>query len=402
MKTASAAQQLSPETWALLACAQTVIDERRLPAFREAVAACGSAERLCNAAVQRGMVGHLHHQIAAQSDTSFAAHVAEPLQKLYRVSMQRNLHQAAELLRLLEKLRGLGVEAMPIKGPVLAEALYGDVTLRNWVDLDLLVRHEQVPVVRDLLLWAGFRDSSPFNLQLLGRKRRTTGELHFESDEGDLLDVHWQVSVGYEADALPAEVLLPRAQARTLLGRTVPGPSDADTLLMTCLHGTHHRWNTVEGLLAVAVQVRDTPAGQWSRLLAAARDAGCARRVTVGVAHVCRVFGLPLPPELARVLGEDRYSRALLRSLGPTTIERGVGQGGRVELTDLAWTIVTEDSIPRALEHAAVRAFRPHVGEWESVALPAGAEWLYYPLRPLRLVLKWLRRVPTSRSLRGG
>ena len=205
--------------------------------------------------------------------------------------------------------------------------------------------------------------------------------------------MHWQISVGYEADALPAEVLLPRAQARSLLGRTVPGPSDADTLLMTCLHGTHHRWNTVEGLLAVAVQVRGTPAGEWTRLLAAAGGAGCARRVTVGVAHICRVFALPLPTELARVLGRDWYSRALLVWLGPATIERGAGEGGRTELTDLAWTIVTEDSIPRALEHAAVRSFRPHTGEWEALALPAGAEWLYYLLRPLRLAVKWLRRL---------
>ena len=63
------------------------------------------------------MVGHLHRLIAAQQDPSFAAFVAEPLAKLYRTSMQRNLHQAAELLRLLEQLRELGVEAMPIKGP---------------------------------------------------------------------------------------------------------------------------------------------------------------------------------------------------------------------------------------------------------------------------------------------
>ena len=66
MKTASATQQLSPETWALLACAQAVVDERRLPAFREAVAACTSAERLCSAAIVHGMVGHLHRLIAAQ------------------------------------------------------------------------------------------------------------------------------------------------------------------------------------------------------------------------------------------------------------------------------------------------------------------------------------------------
>ena len=161
-------------------------------------------------------------------------------------------------------------------------------------------------------------------------------------------------------------------------------------LLMTCLHGTQHRWNTVEGLLAVAVQVRDTAPGDWARLLAAARDAGCARRVTVGVAHACRALGLPLPPEVAEALAQDRYSRVLLGWLGPATIERGPaperwkGAGRpRVDGGDGGLD-------PRALEHAAVRAFRPHIGEWEAVALPAGAEWLYYLLRPLRLALKWV------------
>ena len=174
-RTSAPGQPLSPETWALLACAQAVVDERRLPAFREAVAACTSAERLCSAAVQHGMVGHLHRLIAAQPDPSFAAFVAEPLAKLYRTSMQRNLHQAAELLRLLEQLRELGVEAMPIKGPALAEALYGDVTLRNWVDLDLVVRHEQVATARQVLLDVGFRDDSPYNERLLLRRDTQRG-----------------------------------------------------------------------------------------------------------------------------------------------------------------------------------------------------------------------------------
>jgi len=40
-----------------------------------------------------------------------------------------------------------------------------------------------------------------------------------------------------------------------------------------------------------------------------------------------------------------------------------------------------------------VRFFRPGPEDWDSLALPGWAEWLYYLLRPPRLALKWLKRL---------
>ena len=47
------------------------------------------------------------------------------------------------------------IEVLPLKGPVLAEALYGDVTMRAYNDLDLLVRRENFHRAEVLLLDRG-------------------------------------------------------------------------------------------------------------------------------------------------------------------------------------------------------------------------------------------------------
>jgi hypothetical protein len=63
----------------------------------------------------------------------------------------------------------------------------------------------------------------------------------------------------------------------------------------------------------------------------------------------------------------------------------------------MLWSVATEDSIPACVTHAAERAFRPGPEDWQAVALPAGAEWLYYALRPMRLGVKWASRLESAK-----
>ena len=53
---------------------------------------------------------------------------------MQRPAARRSLRQTAHLPRLLECLREAGVKAMAYKGPVSAQRLYGDVTMRNWAE----------------------------------------------------------------------------------------------------------------------------------------------------------------------------------------------------------------------------------------------------------------------------
>ena len=173
------------------------------------------------------MVGHLHRMVAdwasavVPSSRSRGASneplarsqippvLLEPLTVLQRIASQRSLRQTGHLLRFLARLREVGVDAMPYKGPVSAQCLYGDVSLRTWQDLDLVVPHEQLPLLRQALTDSGLVDASPFNAQVLRRKERGWGEIAFRSeDSGVNLDVHWNVTVGFSGGSLAAERLL--------------------------------------------------------------------------------------------------------------------------------------------------------------------------------------------------
>ena len=342
------------------------------------------------AAVLHGMIGHLRRALADAGDDAPPG-VVEAVDSAYRVNARRALRQTALLLKLVADLRAQGIGAMPFKGPAWAEWLYGDVAMRSWNDLDVLVRRRDALVVRDAVLARGFVDYNElFEPRTLVEADRGEGQLHFLDDRRKvILDVHWQVGVGQGADALDGDVLLDRAAPRSLLGQPVTGPSDADMLLILCVHGARHRWDTVEQLLGLAAFVRRVEPVAWPGLVAAAGAAGCRRRVTVAVAHVCRVFGLHEPAEVRRALDADPVGRWLLAGLRPEDLDLRPDGTLRHRRSSILWETATEDTTAACVRHAAARVLRPGPEDWESVTLPEGAAWLYYLVRPARLAGKW-------------
>jgi hypothetical protein len=404
----SAVTTLSVEVHALLACARAVLDQREFAASRVALAACPSADRLCEAAVTHGMLGHVHRLVTADhasieplaaDEAGLPTPVVDPrlvqrLTELQSLSARRNLRQTGHLLRILEHLQAADVEGMPIKGPAWAECLYGDIALRSWVDLDVLIRYDQIAASREVLLAHGFVDGNPFNPRLARLRRGGWGQVALRTpDQAVTLELHWEVTAGFSAGSLQADSLFLRADRLQLLGQEVPTPCPTDRLLITCLNGTRDRWDSVEGLLGLAVQVREAGGLSWPQVLGAAQAAGCRRRVTVGISHVSRLFGLEIPSEIEEALARDSVARALVRSLEEDSLDRGSPKDRRRRLTAISWRSATEDSLANGLRHAAVRFFRPGPEDWEALALPPRAEWLHYLLRPFLLAVKWAKRL---------
>ena len=65
--------------------------------------------------------------------------VLKQLRKDYERNAQKSLWLTYELIRILDCLESHGIPAIPYKGPVLAKAVYGDIALRRFSDLDILI-----------------------------------------------------------------------------------------------------------------------------------------------------------------------------------------------------------------------------------------------------------------------
>src|SRR5439155_25185376 len=64
----------------------------------------------------------------------------ERLGQAYQRNAQKNLWLTYKLIRILDCLKSNGIAAIPYKGPVLAETVYKDLALRQFSDLDILIR----------------------------------------------------------------------------------------------------------------------------------------------------------------------------------------------------------------------------------------------------------------------
>src|SRR5580704_6367495 len=74
---------------------------------------------------------------------------------------RRALMQIAEAARISRLLAAGGIRSMIVKGPVLAQLVYGDPTLRESEDIDLVVDPDSVPDVNRTLASAGYHRVIP-------------------------------------------------------------------------------------------------------------------------------------------------------------------------------------------------------------------------------------------------
>jgi hypothetical protein len=387
-------QRLSPELLAVLACARTVVDHGNISAFQSALGACRSPEELCKVAVTHGMVGHLHHLVSTTSSAPVDDELMRRLSELQRLLVARNLNYTGVLLRVLSKLDDAGVRALSVKGPAWAELLYGDLSLRTWSDLDLLVEPQQAAEAREVLQQMGFEDCSPLSRQSMRSRWGDTGQIALGSRELRLVvDLHWKLTVSVSPRGLTPDAVFARAGRVTLLGQEVVCPGKSDVFLITCLEGTRDLWSSVARLLDLAVQIERTKAGEWVALLDQAKEAGCERRTLVAVGYACRVFEMGLPPTIEERLGADRRSRALIGRLEPVQLCGAPPVGLQGRLTLLRAHAAGEDNRLDCLRFVMTRLFAPTSEDRQAFSLPRRMEWLYVPLRVLRLAGKWLKRL---------
>jgi Uncharacterised nucleotidyltransferase len=154
---------------------------------------------------------------------------------------------ADELEGLLRDLQDLRVEVLPLKGPALSLALYGDVALRSSNDLDLLVRRGDFPRCEALLLDRGF---TALGLKSEHDRRFVRGEL--------LVELHFELASPRD---FPFDIdsIWSRSLPGDFRGHPVRAMSGADLVLYLCSHGLKHGFSRLIWIMDVARALRGWP-----------------------------------------------------------------------------------------------------------------------------------------------
>jgi Uncharacterised nucleotidyltransferase len=370
----------------LIDCARAAVEPERATRINHFATDGVDWHRLLKLARRNGLAPllfyHLNKICAANVPTS----TFEVLRDYYQKNCAFNLLLTGELVRLLKALNDNGISAIPYKGPAIALKLYGHVALRQFCDLDILVRADDVWKVDRLMLAQGFTAHSIIPEQKRADFVRQDYVRLFHRDSGrTLVEVHWGIAPAYFGTPLNADAVWLRLEPMSLQGATVFMPCAEDLLIMLCVHGTRHGWNKLEGICAVAELIRRTPHLDWEHVWQRSREMHCCRLLGLALLLAHGLFEVPLPPE-AVAMSRSRT----LQSLAKKVVRNCCADDEpRMSSGLMVLQLRLKDRFTDQLRHCVGLVSTPNPDDWETIRLGTPMSFTYPLVRAIKLARKY-------------
>lgn len=315
--------------------------------------------------------------------------IANELRARRTAHVIRTLSLCADLVSALDALSAAGIDAIAYKGPSLSVQAHGDVTAREFEDLDLLVRPRDALRAGGALLEAGFDGPPPLAGVDERRLLRAGHERQYRGPGGSLVEVHWTPAPRYHSIALPSDALLTAAVAVTIAGRRVPTLCPEDTVVTLAVDAGKELFPTLRVAVDTAAFLVRHPHLDWRAVIEAAERAGAGRMLRVLLALARGLQAAPLPVSVHAAIDADAVSVELAagfadRMLGPP------GGLGRLPALDHRHLALRERRYDRA-RYLGRLAVTPTAEDIVFISLPPWTGALYLPIRTARLGAKYWR-----------
>jgi len=327
-----------------------------------------------------------------------------------RALSARNYHLARNLVDLTSLLEARHIPVLAYKGPAAAMAIYGDLALRQYEDLDLVIHQEHLSRTLDLTAQRGFRIvpySSRCGFHFVPHDIRPDNPKHIAKyhvvtlrapDNTFFVDLHWQLANDDARAFSPAiEKVWDRAERLELPHGSVSTFCREDLLLALCYHGTKHRWSCLKWLLDIAELLRKAETLDWSLIQEMTADTSLAGASTaLALLLAGELLGVMVAPEARKALPVTQRTICVA-----STIREEILMAGHADRNNHATLLQLEGRFLAWMKYLCFR----YPGWWldgvfgqvspndrSLITLPEKLQFLYHFIRPIRLVVKHSRR----------
>jgi putative nucleotidyltransferase-like protein len=370
----------------LLCCARTEASVDVSAKIRALAASGVDWDYLALLAKRHSIIPLLYRQLERHASEFIPRDQFAKLKRQYQENAARNIILAEELCQLIQLFSEAGIETIPYKGPALAVFAYGDLALRRFVDLDVIVRKSDVLRARDLLLAEDYVPGKSLTLPQQELLLRTQHNLQFARDNRRLLlELHWEVAPHLFASSVQENELWQNLTTLNINGAELKTLAAADLLFSLCVHGSRHLWERLGWICDVSELIARHELN-WDALLQRASDTDSERMFLLGIHLAQKLLGTELPPAVQQRCDSDTR----LDSLAAKVIQHLFSGPTHVPATSseiFKYNIGVRKSLAARVRYFAYM-LRPTDSDFGAHSLPPGFGFAYYLMRPFRLLFK--------------
>lgn len=371
---------MTPELQTLLACARTRLEPAHVSSIESAVRARFDHARFLSLATEHAVTPLVYRNLKAACWNDLPAGFRAELAGHVTANAGRSRFLTAELIRLLQAFESAGIGAVPFKGPALAASAYGDIALREFTDLDIMVRQQDLgPVTRMLQEW-GYepepRERGPHALS--PEFLRNECQFHFWGPrDSTLIEIHWRLAHRYFDFPFPLESRWESLVETELEGCRILAFPPEDQLLFLCVHGARHVWSSLNWVCDVAEHIRAFPNLDWEFAFRQAALVRNERTLLIGLTLAQRLLGAGLAPWVRSRVERCHFFTPVIAGIVErleTLAKPGIPEIARFHMARKAGAY-------QKLRQCASILFCPSVGDWEAGHAPMPLLALRRPLR---------------------
>mgnify|MGYP001037850552 CR=1 FL=1 len=339
-------------------------------------------------------LAHQSLKRAAQGGAPVPPEFLDSFRRRYMAIAAHNV-RAVETARRLQRLMDTnGIQWMPVKGPALAVLAYGSPSLRQFEDLDFIVRRG------DLLRSIGLLEAEGYRAREIppsASRSRYLASLQDWSMQkpGEALHLDLKPVLISHVLSRPSSVDFLASACRPLPmgdGRELFSPGPEAMLLAVCVDGSNEMWFKLSSVADAAHLLAGFPDADWAGLLGVAAGMGHRRSLLVGALVAEDVLGCPLPEAFQKEARRDGLARRLAAEAAGclragTSLQPGIIRQNR-------FAFRTRERWWDRWRFVSRLLFVPGPADLHQIALPDALYPLYSCLRPFRLAGDALRGRP--------
>jgi putative nucleotidyltransferase-like protein len=279
-------------------------------------------------AISHGVMPLLYQNLSKICQQSIPKTTFEKLRKFFYVNARHNLILSQGLLRVLSIFQSQGISAAPFKGPSLAAAIYGDISMRQFSDLDIFIKENDVERARAVLLSQGYRPDPVHQLDF---------EAHYISENNRFnIDLHWAFSFKDKrrkrdvSFAFDLEGIWERMGQIAFLESMIPQFSKEDMFIIRCQDAVKEYWKDPWPKLIwihdIAQMVKVHAEMDWEWVVWKAKRSKSQRLIFLCLSLVEKLIGTPLPEMVRLRIPPDNQVKVLMKQACRMFFDEGEAQ----------------------------------------------------------------------------
>jgi hypothetical protein len=304
-----------------------------------------------------------------------------------------NMLLTSELINIMKLLEENNIKAIAFKGPTLSQLAYGDITLRQYVDLDILV--DEKDLYDSAMILKSINIEADLSLDFL--KNDTLIKLGsdfnlFHKYNNIHLELHWNLFRKL-LNEKRKDFVSSNQLSININGKDINTLDYNYLLIYLCVHGSKHLWERIEWIVDLDKLI-NKGTFDWNFMINTSRELKVYNMFLLGICLTNELFDTNIPLSIKELYVSNQKVNKLKTKILDLIDSKIMHQEEENKYMTLKFKIIMQmfDTKRESIKYILSVIFKPTHYDVYFINISKSFSFLYYLVRPIRLIYSYFKK----------